>query len=365
MQRSMSSILGKTIISIFLWAGLSGCSSFSIKKENSPEVIGRKVINDFLSRQGLKMYHTESLNTVHYAEACAGMGAVRFATLVRDTALLGQLESRYTSLFNHFDTLPANHVDANVIGILPLAFYQWDKKNEYLKMGIAMADKQWENPQTDGLTNQTRYWIDDIFMIGSLQVEAFKSTVDTIYLDRATKEIRVYLEKLQHLNGLFFHGPDAPFFWGRGNGWVAAGMAELLSVLPESNPDYQYIINSYRRMMKSLLQFQTSTGMWRQLIDREEAWEESSCTAMFGYAMSVGVKMRFLTKRKYKQATKKAWLALVDHLAGNGKLKNICEGTGQCNDAGYYLKRQKITGDLHGQAPLLWFACSLIEKNIN
>jgi unsaturated rhamnogalacturonyl hydrolase len=361
MQRSMSSIFGKTIIAIFLWAGLSGCSSFSIKKENSPEVIGRKVITDLLSRQDLKMYHTESLNTVHYAEACAGMGAVRFATLLRDTALLRQLESRYANLFTHFDTLPANHVDANVIGILPLTFYQWNKKPEYLKMGIAMADKQWENPQADSLTNQTRYWIDDIFMIGSLQVEAFKTTSDTIYLNRAAKEIRVYLEKLQQPNGLFFHGPDAPFFWGRGNGWVAAGMAELLSALSESNPDYTYILSSYRKMMESLLRYQTSTGMWRQLIDKTEAWEESSCTAMFGYAMSIGVKKGFLPKRGYEKATKKAWLALVNHLDENGRLKDICEGTGQRNETDYYLQRKKITGDLHGQAPLLWFAAVLIK----
>jgi len=361
MQRSVVLFFGKIVTAILLWAGLSGCSSFSFKKVDSPEVIGPKVINELLSRQELKMYHTESLNTVHYAEACAGMGAVRFAAFLRDSALLLKLESRYSNLFSHFDTLPANHVDANLIGILPLAYYQWNKKPGYLEMGITMADKQWEDQQPDGLTNQTRYWIDDIFMIGSLQVEAFKATGNTIYLERAAKEIKVYLEKLQQPNGLFFHGPDAPFFWGRGNGWVAAGLAELLSVLPENNQEYPYILSSYCRMMESLLTYQTSSGMWRQLIDRNESWEESSCTAMFGYAMTVGVKKGYLSSRKYRQAVRNAWLALVDHLDENGKLKDICEGTGQSRDFSYYLQRKKITGDLHGQAPLLWFAGALIK----
>jgi rhamnogalacturonyl hydrolase YesR len=223
-------------------------------------------------------------------------------------------------------------------------------------MGVAMANIQWENPQSDGLTNQTRYWIDDIFMIGSLQVEAFKATGDTVFLARAAKEISAYLKRLQQPNGLFYHGSEAPFFWGRGNGWVAAGLAELLSVLPENNIDYPNIKNGYLSMMESLLGFQSKSGMWRQLIDREEAWEESSCTAMFGYAMSVGIKKGLLHDRKYSKAIDKAWVALVDHLDEKGNLTDICVGTGQRNEASYYLARPKVSGDLHGQAPLLWFA---------
>ncbi len=34
--------------------------------------------------------------------------------------------------------------------------------------------------------------------------------------------IKVYCEKLQRPNGLFYHRDDAPFYWGRGNGWAAA-----------------------------------------------------------------------------------------------------------------------------------------------
>ena len=38
--------------------------------------------------------------------------------------------------------------------------------------------------------------------------------------------------KLQQPNGLFHHAPDVPFYWGRGNGWVAVGMAELPMGIP-------------------------------------------------------------------------------------------------------------------------------------
>jgi hypothetical protein len=43
-----------------------------------------------------------------------------------------------------------------------------------------------------------------------------------------------------------------------------------------------------------------------------------------------------------------------------GRLTDICAGTGQKDDAGFYLQRPRVTGDLHGQAPLLWFAYALL-----
>src|SRR5450755_4416645 len=35
------------------------------------------------------------------------------------------------------------------------------------------------------------------------------------YLDRDALKMVSYLDKLQQPNGLFFHAPDVPFFWGR------------------------------------------------------------------------------------------------------------------------------------------------------
>jgi len=35
-------------------------------------------------------------------------------------------------------------------------------------------------------------------------------------------------------------------FWGRFNGWDAAGSAELLSELPETNRNYVSILRGYR-----------------------------------------------------------------------------------------------------------------------
>ena len=99
--------------------------------------------------------------------------------------------------------------------------------------------------------------------------------------------------------------------------------------------------------------------MWRQLIDHPDAWKETSGTAMFGYAMAVGVRRGLLAEPAYADAVRRAWSALATYVGADGKLTEVCAGTGQSQDASYYLERPRLTGDLHGQAALLWFAAEL------
>jgi unsaturated rhamnogalacturonyl hydrolase len=350
-------------VTIFLF-GFSKCENSDIfwTEDNSPEKVGRMVIDDLFTRPDLMMYVTDFWTGVHYAEACTGFGAARLAGLLNDSEIIQKLSDRYTKVIEDSLVKNANHVDANVYGILPLELYMQDGEKKFLEQGLELADEQWKDTLPDGLTAETRYWIDDVWMIGSLQVQAYRATGNAIYLERAAKEIASYLEKLQQPNGLFYHGENAPFFWGRGNGWVAAGLAELLSELPESSPYYISILEGYKKMMNALLEFQAEDGMWRQLIDKEESWKETSSTAMFGYAITVGVKKGLLPKAKFAPAYQKAWKALVGYVNEEGKLTEVCAGTGKSDDIDYYLNRPRNTGDLHGQAPILWFAYSLLAS---
>ena len=104
----------------------------------------------------------------------------------------------------------------------------------YLLLGKELADKQWATTTPDGLTTEARFWVDDMYMITALQVQTFRATGDARYLDRAAQAMAAYLDRLQQPNGLFFHTATSPRHWGRGNGWFAAGMAELLRALPPS-----------------------------------------------------------------------------------------------------------------------------------
>ncbi len=314
---------------------------------------------------------------ITYPDVCTWYGSLAFAKETGNAGLTKRLAQRFEPLFGADARLlpPPNHVDNNVFGAVPLELYLQTKEARYLTMGKLIADTQWAAPQgkddtpearawtARGLTWQTRLWIDDMFMITMIQAQAFRATGDRAYIDRAAKEMVVYLDELQRPNGLFFHAPDVPFFWGRGNGWMAAGTAELLRSLPLDNPDRPRIMAGYLKMMASLLKFQGADGMWRQLIDDEGSWPESSGTGMFAFALITGVKNGWLDARTYGPVARKAWLALVTYIDENGDVRDVCEGTNKKADRQYYLDRKRVTGDLHGQAPVIWCATALLRDS--
>jgi rhamnogalacturonyl hydrolase YesR len=47
-------------------------------------------------------------------------------------------------------------------------------------------------------------WIDDMFMITAYR-RAYRATNDKKYIERAAREMVVYLDSLQKPNGLFYH----------------------------------------------------------------------------------------------------------------------------------------------------------------
>ena len=99
-------------------------------------------------------------------------------------------------------------------------------------LGLARADQQWANADANGITKDARYWADDMYMITALQVDAYRVTKDAKYLTRAATTMLDYQAKLQQSDGLFWHTMTSKAYWGRANGWVAAGAAELLVDLP-------------------------------------------------------------------------------------------------------------------------------------
>jgi rhamnogalacturonyl hydrolase YesR len=325
-----------------------------------PRAIGQRIAARFLDSEHMLWVERNSL---HYAEVAAWYGALDFAALAGDAALTQRLVDRFRTLLREHEAIvpPVNHVDSSVFGALPLELYRLTQHARYRTLGLAYADGQWDNARADGLSNQTRFWIDDMYMITLLQTQAFRVTGQTHYLDRTAASMVAYLDQLQKPNGLFFHAPDAPFFWGRGNGWMAAGMAELLRSLPPDHPHHARILAAFRQMMSSLLRYQSESGLWRQLIDRETLWTETSSSAMFTFAIVTGVRQGWLDERSYAPAARRAWLALVASLDADGGLRDVCVGTGTKNDLQHYIDRPRAIGDLHGQAPMLWTVSALLR----
>jgi len=325
----------------------------------SPQEIGKRIAEHFV------VSPHQSQKMIVYSEVGTWYGALTFAQLTHDSELSQKLIKRFDPLMPggaEAALVPhGDNVDSSIFGIVPLEIYIQTHDKKYLNYGLTFADRQWENPLPDGLSHETRYWIDDMYMLTILQLEAYRATGDRKYLDRDAKEMVAYLDKLQQPNGLFYHAPDVPFFWGRGDGWVAAGMSEMLLTLPANHPDRARIMAGYKKMMGALIKYQATDGMWRQLIDHDEAWEESSSSGMFTFALITGVKNGWLDATTYGPAARKAWIAVTGFIDQNDNVTNVCEGTNKKNDLEYYLNRQRRTGDFHGHEPITWAASELLR----
>lgn len=383
MMKKITYFLTAQFVALLLLMSQNAYSqSYDLKnfpKGSQPKEIGVKLTERYLETPHSFWGYPNSKHKVTfitYPDVCLWLGGLWFTKATNNERLYNQLVDRFEPLFTTRKDLqpnmrPKEHnvVDFYVFGAVPLEIYKRNKDPKYLELGMKYADHQWilpENPNStekewhdQGYSWQTRIWIDDMFMITAVQAEAYLVTGDRKYIDRASREMVLYLDRIQRPNGLFYHAPSTPYFWSRGNGWMAVGMAEMLQILPKNDPNIPKIKAAYTKMMETLLRYQGYDGMWPQIIDDPNSWKETSGTAMFTYAMIIGVKNGWLDKKVYGAAARKAWLSLLTYLNEDNDIRNVCEGTGAKNDYQYYLDRKKLTGDLHGQAALLWCAYAL------
>ncbi|RXK54557.1 glycosyl hydrolase [Oleiharenicola lentus] len=340
----------------------------------SPAEVGKRIAENFAARNF--QWQTETRRRyVIYPEICAWYGSLTVAGLIGDADLRDRLYAKYDILLTPEGAArvsPDAHVDYRIFGVVPLEFSLQGRGDAWRAIGLTYADAQWGNPViVEGVSAEARWWIDDMYMLPILQVQAYRASKQAKYLDRAALTMAAYLDKLQQPTGLFLHAPDSPFYWGRGNGWVAAGMAELLRDLPESHPHHARILAGYRAMMAALLQAQGTDGLWKQLVDKPESWGETSGSAMFAFAIVTGVKHGWLDTKAYAPAARRAWLALVAHLDADANLGEVCIGTDKAQKAtksedlkvqyDFYQARPRRSGDLHGQSPMLWTASALLR----
>lgn len=353
-----------------------------------PVEVGRKICAQFLTVEP-EAYAPRGYDGavcgegefVMYAVSSLWLNALKFASAagVKDLtdALVSRLEPYYGPKRGKCSI--CNHVDFSVFGSVPLRVAQISGDPRATEMGLRFADHQWEMPDPEnpggngnapystqvgylgrGLSPQSRFWIEDMYMMTTLQGEAYRLTGDFRYLDRMAREMEIYLDRMQQPDGLFNHAADAPFHWGRGNGWAAGGMADMLSMLPPDHPSFSSIRSHFLRMMEALLANQHPSGLWGQLVDFEGAWDESSCSAMFTYAFLRGVESGLLPEGTFLPAARKAWNALCAKIDRYGNVGEVGAGINCGTSAEFYLSAPVVNGAPHGQAAMLWCCAALV-----
>ena len=69
-------------------------------------------------------------------------------------------------------------------------------------------------------------------------------------------------------------------------------------------------------------------GRWHQLLNDTSTYLETSCTAMFTFALARAVKNGWLERQKYDSAIKRGWAGLVKAVQPDGTVTGICNGFG-------------------------------------
>ena len=347
-------------------AGTQICCDGAIATPTNPLVqlvpsakdVGLLLANRF-SKKAIAFSSVKDLPGDGYKVACEWYGALGVAKSTSTQTLVESLVTKFNPFKGDFVSAMLGgeaHVDRYIFAIVPLEIYLQTGDASYLPLGTQVADKQGKD--------QVRNAIDDMFMMTILQVEAYRATKNLKYLDFMAPIMVQYL-MAQKANGLFNHNDaQGPVQWGRGNGWFAAGMAEMLKDLPTTSPQYATILAGYKKMMDGLLKVQSKNGLWYQVLDLpndSKNWEESSGSAMFTYAMIVGVRRGLLDAATYVPVIESAWAALRKKISAQGDVSDICIGTYFHATAQEYLSLTKLTGDGHGQAPVLWAAAELLR----
>lgn len=226
-----------------------------------------------------------------------------------------------------------------------------DAVTNYITMHqVRLKDGTFCRPEPDRMT----VWADDLFMSVPYLVRAARLYNNQKFYDDAAAQIinfNKYLfdtdKKLYKHAWFDFSKEKSIAFWGRANGWVFWATSDALLNIPKSHKDYKMIKKIFVKHIEGLTKIQSPDGMWHQVLDRDDSFKETSCTAMFIIGLARGIKNGWINK-SYEKNLLRAWNALKQRITGDGIVKDITRGTGVGFNLEFYFKRDRFDNDPRG-----------------
>jgi len=214
-------------------------------------------------------------------------------------------------------------------------------------------------------------WLDGIYMACPFYAEYASLFGDGAAFDDIAAQVALIEKQTRDpKTGLLYHGWDesrrqrwaspetgcSPQFWGRGMGWFAMAVADVLDYFPADHRGRTVLNGILKRTAEAVVRVQDSeSGLWYQVLDRAGEpgnYLESSASAMFAYAFAKGVRKNLFSS-EYLGAACKAFHGLLDHQViqdadGGWSLNGICSVAGlggePYRDGSYrYYTGEKVT----------------------
>jgi unsaturated rhamnogalacturonyl hydrolase len=285
-------------------------------------------------------------------------------------------ENRLDDLSQFWEMGLLDHCGSMASGLIEV--YKIDKRKDYLgylnTVGDYIMNK--EVRLSDGtlarkVPHDKTLWLDDLYMSVPFLARMGNLTGDRKYFDFAAKQVKQFTKYLyDERTGLYYHcyyddiREQGVAHWGRANGWSIMAQANLLEFLPKDHPDRPELLRIFKQQILGFSRYQSEKGLWHQVLDREDSYLETSCTAMFTYAVAKGVNEGWI-EPCYKTIALEGWKGIVSMINEKGEVENICIGTGTSTAMIHYYKRPVKTNDIHGLGAVLMAGVEVLRLPVD
>ncbi|MDR2675970.1 MAG: glycoside hydrolase family 88 protein [Opitutaceae bacterium] len=210
-------------------------------------------------------------------------------------------------------------------------------------------------------------WLDDLYMSVPALAQMYKLTGRENYAGEAVRQIMLFSKRLHDpATGLFAHGwfeddtEHPAYHWGRANGWAMLAMVELLDVLPADYPGRDGVLALLQGQIHGVARLQDGTGFWRQLLDRNDSFPETSATALFTYCIARAINRGWCSALARGPAALAGWNAVASRIDARGCVNGTCVGSAMAMDPAYYYHRPQSRLAAHGYGPALLAGAELL-----
>ncbi|MDP7612506.1 MAG: glycoside hydrolase family 88 protein [Dehalococcoidia bacterium] len=310
----------------------------------------------------LERVYGRSFNEVIYTQGVAVSGRIRLSELSDSQATVVKDVLSIVSKAMQSKTIKHDFSGQNFAGYVWCEdLFRITAEKSHMRSLVMCADK-YEMGSNGGppFPCDPTFRSEDMFFTSATLGRAYNFTKNRRYSDIIVQYIKDITT--QKPDGLFSHNVDATWNWGRSNGFANLGLLEALYFLRdiENRESYNHIMERYLAHINAITSLQRDNGMWSQVLDRNDAYDEFSVTCMMAYSIARGLRLGWLGK-EYGETLDRAFRGIYERIDESGGLKNVCVGTGVQNSIGDYLNRPAVSGfDHRGGSFALWFIAEYI-----
>jgi rhamnogalacturonyl hydrolase YesR len=334
--------------------------------------------------------YTTGLLTQAFDDLSEATGDSRFADFAKRT-IDSYVAEDGTLLTYEADDFNIDEINS---GKMLLRLWARDPDPKY-RTAIGALDAQLaDHPRTSegAFWHKQRYphqlWLDGVYMGMPFLAGVGVLEGDDDRIEDAVREFSIARSHLRDPEtGLYYHAWDerkqqnwadpetgqSRYFWGRGLGWYAMALVDILDVIPPERADLRApLLEIIPELAESLVKYQDATGVWFQILDRPDEpgnYREASASAMFTYFLAKAINRGYLSG-SFKPAAQRAYAGLVSEFVsvyadGSFHLTNNCEvgglGYGRDGSFRYYMSEPIVEDDPKGLGPAIMAGLQMTE----